>query len=87
MMRPDDGTINHIGGDRAPGEFRQRLKHRIEYAGRDPSSVSPENAVPFSVFIRQMTPLRARPRDPHHTFEVAPVILRWATTTTAFWRQ
>lgn len=87
MMCPDHGAVDHVGGCVAPRQFGQRLKHGIEHAGRDPSSIAPEDAVPFAILVRQMPPLRAGPRDPHHTFEIAAVILCRPAASTTFRRQ
>ena len=88
MMCPDHGAIDHVGGCVAPRQFRQRLQHGIEHAGRNPSSIAPENAVPLAILIRQVTPLRSGPRDPHHAFEIGAVVLRrTAATTPLRWQQ
>lgn len=87
MMCPDHGAIDHVGGCVAPRQFRQRLEHGIEHAGRDPSSVPPEHAVPLAILVRQVSPLRSGSRDPHHAFEIAAVILRRTASTTIFRRQ
>ena len=75
MMCPDDGAVDPIGGAIALGHLRERFKHRVEHARLDPSSISPEDAVPLAIFIGQVPPLRACPGHPHHAFEIAPVIL------------
>ena len=67
--------------------FPQRFEHRIENSGRHPTSVTPENAVPLAIVIRQVPPLRTRARNPHHAFEVEPIVLCWATATTTLSRQ
>jgi len=87
MMCPDHRAVDHVGGWVAPRQFGQRLEHGIEHAGRDPSSIAPEHAVPLAILIRQVPPLRARPRDPHHAFEIGAVILRRAASTTTLRRQ
>lgn len=46
-----------------------------------------EDAVPLAILIRQMTPLRARARHPHHAFEIAPIVLCRPTATPSFSRQ
>ncbi|MDR7031320.1 hypothetical protein J2X35_000001 [Mesorhizobium sp. BE184] len=60
MMGPDNGAIDHVGASIPLDQFSQRFEHRLEPAGLDPSSVTAEVAVPFAVFVRQMSPLRAR---------------------------
>jgi len=60
-----DAVGNHVGGGIASRQFGQRLKHRIEHAGRDPFSLASENAVPLAIFIGQMPPLRSGSRNPH----------------------
>ena len=87
MMCPDYRAIDHVGGGIASRQFGQRLEHRIEHAGRDPSAVASEDAVPLAILVRQVPPLRARPRDPHHAFEIGAVILRRAASTTMLRRQ
>ena len=64
-----------------PRQFGQCLEHGIEHTGRDPSSITSEHAVPLAIFVRQVSPLRAGPRDPHHAFEIGTVILRWSAAT------
>jgi len=86
-MCPDHGAIDHVGGGIAACQFGQRLEHGIEHAGRDPSSIAPEHAVPLAILIRQMPPLRAGSRDPHHAFKIGTVILRWSASTTMLRRQ
>lgn len=75
MMCPDNRAIDHVGGGVAPCQLGQRLEHRIEHAGRDPSSIAPEDAVPLTILVRQVTPLRTGSRDPHHAFKIGTVIL------------
>jgi hypothetical protein len=87
MMCPDHRAIDHVGGGVAPRQLGQRLEHRIEHAGRDPSSIAPEDAVPLAMLIGKMLPLRAGPGDPRHALEVAAVILRRSATATALRRQ
>ena len=87
-MRPDHRAVDHVGGSLAPCQFGQGLEHSVEHPDRDPSVVTAEDAVPLLILIRQMAPLRTGPREPDHTLEVAPVILRRATTATALrWQQ
>ena len=66
-----------------PRQFGQCLEHGIEHTGRDPSSITSEHAVPLAILIRQMSPLRAGPRDPHHAFKIGTIILRRAASTTS----
>ena len=87
MMCPDHGAIDHVGGGIAPRQFGQCLEHGIEHAGRDPSSIAPEHTVPLAIFVRQMSPLRAGPRNPHHAFKIGAIILRRAASTTMLRRQ
>ena len=87
MMCPDHGAIDHVGGCVAPRQFRQRLQHGIEHAGRNPSSIAPENAVPLAILVRQMPPLRTGPGNPHHALEIAAIILCRAAATAALSRQ
>lgn len=87
MMCPDHGAVDHVCGGVALYQFGQRFEHRVEHAGRDPAPVSAENAVPLAIFIRQMTLLRTRAGNPHHTFEIQPVVLRRAATATTLRRQ
>lgn len=87
MMCPDHGAIDHVGGGIAPRQLGQRFEHGIEHTGRDPSSIAPEHAVPLTIFVGQVPPLRAGPRDPHHAFKIGAVILRRATSATPLRRQ
>jgi len=48
-------------------------------AGRDPSSIAPEDAVPRAMLIRQMAPLLPYASDPCYAYEVAATFLRCAT--------
>ena len=76
MMCPDHCAIDHVGGGIASRQLGQRLEHGIEHAGRDPSSIATEHAVPLAIFVRQVSPLRSGSRVPHHTFKIRTVILR-----------
>jgi hypothetical protein len=87
MMCPDHGAIDHVGGAIATRHFRQRFEHCIEHAGLDPSSVASKHAVPLAIFVRQVPPLRTRPRHPHHTFEIQPVVLGRTASPTSLRRQ
>ena len=87
MMCPDHCAIDHVSGCIPPRQFGQRLEHGIEHAGRNPSSIATEYAVPFAILVRQVSPLRAGSRDPHHAFEIAAVVLRRTAPTTALGRQ
>ncbi len=86
MMCPDHGAVDHVGGGVSLRQFRQRFEHRVEHAGLDPSSVAAEDAVPLAIFVGQLTPLRARPRHPHHAFKIQPVILRRTAAPTSLRR-
>ncbi len=83
-MCPDHCAIDHVGCRVSSSHFRQRFEHCVEHTSLDPSSVAAEHAVPFAIFVGQMPPLRARPRHPHHTLIVEPVILRRAAPPTSF---
>ena len=87
MMRSNRGTIDHVGFAVSLHHFRQCLKHRIEHACLHPAPVATKHAVPFAVLIGKVTPLRPRPRHPHHPLEIAPVILCRATPAPPFGRQ
>jgi len=76
MMCPDDGTVDHVGGGISLHHFGKRFEHGVKDAGRHPSPIAAKNAVPLAIFVRQVPPLRACPGDPHHPFEIQPVILR-----------
>ena len=75
MMCPDNGAINHVGASLPLDHLCQRFEHRLEHPSLDPASISAEDAVPFAVFVRQMSPLRSRARHPHHALEIAPIVL------------
>ncbi len=87
MMCPDHCAIDHVGGGIASRQLGQRLEHGIEHAGRDPSSIAPEHAVPLAIFVRQVSPLRSGSRDPHHAFKIGAIILRWPASATMLRRQ
>jgi len=87
MMCPDHGAVDHVGGDVALHHFSQRFQHRVEHASCNPAPIAAEHAVPLAVFVWQMSPLRACPRNPHHAFEIEAVILRRPATSTMFRRQ
>lgn len=86
-MRPDNGAVDHVGAAISLDQFRQRFEHGIEHAGFDPSSVAAEDAVPLAIVVGKMSPLRARPRQPHHALKVAAVVLCRSATPTPFSRQ
>ena len=87
MMCPDDGAVDHVGGRVALGHFCQRFEHRIEHASLNPSSVAAKDAVPFAIFVGEVSPLCPSPRHSHHAFVVETVILRQSTTASALRRQ
>ena len=87
MMCPNHSAIDHVGGGIAPCQLGQRLEHGIEHARRDPSSIAPEDAVPLAILVRQVSPLRAGSRDPHHAFKIGTVILCRAAASPPFRRQ
>ncbi len=88
MVRPDDSAIDHVSASISLDQFGQRLEHRLEHASLDPTSISAEDAVPLAILIRQMSPLRARARHPHHAFEITSVVLRRAAASTPLgWQQ
>ena len=87
MMCPDHRAVDHVGGGIAPCQLAQSLEHGIEHAGRDPSSIAPEHAVPLPILVRQVPPLRARPRNPHHAFKIGTIILGRSAATTMLSRQ
>ncbi|GFE98145.1 hypothetical protein DmGdi_32180 [Gluconobacter sp. Gdi] len=75
-MCPDHGAVDHVGGGVALHYFSQRFQHRVEHASCNPAPIAAEHAVPLAVFVWQVSPLRACPRNPHHAFEIEAVILR-----------
>src|SRR5690606_25874102 len=81
MVRPDDCAVDHVGGAIPTGHCGQGLQHRVEHTGLNPAPVATKDAVPLPIFIRQVAPLRARPRDPHHPFKIGAVVTRRAATT------
>lgn len=86
-MRPDNRAVDHIGAGVSFDQLRQALQHGIEDANLHPAPVTAEDAVPFAIIVREMPPLRARPRQPHHAFEVATVVLCRAAAAPALGRQ
>lgn len=86
-MCPDDGTVDHVGRGVALHHLAEGFEHRVEDPGLDPSSIASENTVPFAILVRQVTPLRACPRHPHHSVEIASVILRRGAPTPELRRQ
>ncbi len=86
-MCPDHCAVDHVRGGIASRQFGQRLEHGIEHAGRDPSPIAPEHAVPLTILVWQVSPLRAGSRNPHHAFKIRAIILRRAASTTMLRRQ
>lgn len=86
-MGPDNGAIDHVGASIPLDQFGQRFEHRLEHAGLDPSSVTAEDAVPFAVFVRHMSPLRARARHPHHALEIPSIVMSRAASAPPFSRK
>ena len=84
MMCPDNGAIDHVSASIPLDQFGQGFQHRLEHAGLDPSPVTAKDAVPFAIFVRQMSPLRSGARHPHHAFEIAAIVLCRATATPSF---
>ena len=74
MMCPDHGAVDHVGRAILLYHLGECLQQGIKHAHLHPAPIAPEHAVPLPVFVWQQTPLRARPRHPHHAFEVAPVV-------------
>ena len=88
MMCPDNGAVDHVGASITFDQFGQGFEHCLENARLDPAPVAAKDAVPLAIFVRQMSPLRARARHPHHAFEIAPVVLRRAATAPSFgWKE
>lgn len=87
MMRPDYRAVDHVGAGVALDRLGERLQHGVEHARYDPAPIAPEHAVPLAIFIGQVTPLRARPRHPHHTLEIGAVITGRTATPTALRRK
>lgn len=54
---------------------------------RNPALIAAEHAVPLAIFVRQVAPLRAGPRYPHHALEIEAVILRRSAAATMLRRQ
>ncbi len=82
-MRPDSRAVDHIGAGVSLHHLRQALQHSVEDTNLHPAPVAAENAVPFAIIVRKMPPLSARPRQPHHALEVAPIVLRRAAAPPA----
>ncbi len=80
MMCPDNGAVDHVGASIPIDQFGQCFEHRLKHAGLDPASIPAEDAVPFAVFIRQVSPLRSSARHPYHAFEIAPIVLSGAAS-------
>jgi hypothetical protein len=87
MMCSDYGAVDHVGGGVSLHQTGKRFEHRVEHASLNPSSVAAEDAVPLAIFVGQMPPLRARPRHPHHTLKIEPVVLRRTATSPTFRRK
>jgi hypothetical protein len=86
MMCPDDRTVDHVGPAIAFHRTGQRFQHGVEHIRRRPATVAAEHAVPLAIFLRQMPPLRTRPRDPHHALEEGAVVTSGTTATSALGR-
>lgn len=63
MMCPDDRTVDHVGTIITFDRTGQCLQHGIEYTRRCPATVAAEHAVPLAICLRQLPPLRTRPRS------------------------
>lgn len=63
MMYPDHHAVDHVCGRVAPCQLTQSLKRGVKHASRDLSSITPGHA---PMLFRQMPPLCAGPRNPHH---------------------
>lgn len=87
MMCPDNRAVDHVGASIPLDQFGQGFEHRLEYAGLDPASVTAEDAVPLAIFVRQMPPLCAGARHPHHAFEIASIVLGRAAAAPSFSRK
>lgn len=87
MMCPDYGAVDHVRSGVPLYHFRQRFEYRVEHPRRHPSPITPKHAVPLAIFIGKVPPLRPCPSNPHHAFEIQPVILRRAAAATLLRRQ
>ena len=87
MMRPDHRAVDHVRARIVLDRFGERLQHGVEHAGLDSPAIPSEYAVPLAMLIRQLPPLRPRPRRPYHTFKIGPVVTRRPATTTSLRRQ
>lgn len=79
--------MDRVGGSIPAHQLGQRFEHGMEHAGRAPSPIASEHAVPLAIFVGHMPRLCAGPRDPHHAFKIGAVILRRAMSPTLLRRQ
>lgn len=86
-MCSDHGAVDHISGGISLHHLSQRFEHRVEHARHHPSPVTSEHAVPFTIVIRQVPPLRPCLGNPHHAFEIQSVTSCRAAATTRFRRK
>ena len=87
MMSAHDGAVDHVGRSFSPGDLGQALQHGVEHPALDPAAIAAKDAVPFTVFVGKLTPLRPGSRDPQHPLEIGPVVTRRATASPALGRQ
>ena len=81
-MCSDDGAVDHVSPGVTFYYLGQCFEHRVEHPGLHPSAVAAKHAVPLAVLIGQVTPLRPCPGNPHHAFEIAPIISRRSAPAT-----
>jgi hypothetical protein len=87
MVGPHNSAVDHVGASISLDQLGQGFEHRVEHARLNPSPISPEDAVPFTVFVGKMPPLRTGARHPHHALEITSVVLSRAAPAPALSRQ
>jgi hypothetical protein len=83
MMRPDDGTVDHVGTSVSFDQIGEGFEHGVKHPGLHPSSVATEDAVPLpysSGRCRHCAPVRA-------IHIIAPIVMCRAASAPAFSRQ
>src|SRR5690606_640805 len=66
----------------------QGVKQGVEHPSLNPAPIAAEDAVPLAIFVRQLPPLRTRPRHPHHTLEKRAIVTsRPAAAPPLRWQQ
>jgi hypothetical protein len=83
MMRPDDGTVDHLDCLTGIFDIIQRFQQELPETTQGPSAELPVDRGPLAEEVGKVAPLRSRSGDPEDPVEDTAVITRAATAVSA----